>query len=183
MKIEFKEEDITKDEIKKILDVYFDTKDKRYKEGMKEIMPFKWRPFMNKFHRWLYASSIKKELKNNGEAFEYRLSIVTQIDKSDEKLFYLKWYVDWTAKIFFQISRDSVKSKVSIYINKMISIEKWLWEKAMIELCKYYNSYDVSVEPSQYWFWFWKKMKMRHYWKINIRIFPLGTFWFNTTSW
>jgi len=135
-----------------------------------EITPFKWWPLKNYFYMLISIFWIIKLLINNKEAFVYRLAIITWINKSDKNIFYIKWLVKWNSKIFISITRKSIKSKKNIHIDKMISIEKWLWRKAIKELCKHYNIYNVVVEPSVYWIWFWKKMKEEYKWKINITI-------------
>lgn len=168
--ISFKEEDINIDEAKNILDVYFETKDSNYKKWLKEITPFKWDEIKNKFFKLLSYFEIKKILKNNKEAFIYRLSLITWISKSDNTHFYLKLIINWKSKIFFYITRKSIKSKKNIYIDKMISIEKWLGRIAIKKLCDYYNMYNIVVVPSNYWIWFWEKMKKEYKWIINITI-------------
>lgn len=47
----FKEEDINTEEIKKILDVYFDTTDENYRKGLMEITPFEGAPFKKRIHK------------------------------------------------------------------------------------------------------------------------------------
>ncbi len=165
--ITFKKVDITEKEAKDILDAYFDSKDENYKKGLMEITPFKWWPFKNYFYKCLAYFQIQKELKKNKEAFVYRLALITWIDKSNKKYFYLKLLVNWKAKVFFYIN---IKSEKRIIIDKMISIQKWLWKQAIKELCDYYNIYNIIVEPSIYWIWFWKKIKLEYKWKINITI-------------
>lgn len=169
-KIEFIEEDITRKEAENILDVSFDTKDENYKKWLIEITPFEWVPFKNYFFKLINHFGIKKELKSNKEAFIYRLAFIKWIIKSNKEYFYLKWLINWESKVFFYISKKSIKSNKNIFINKMISIKKWLWRQAINDLCDYYNIYNIVVEPSIYWIWFWKKMKKEYKWKINITI-------------
>lgn len=169
-KINFKEEDINIYEAKKILDVYFETKDENYKKWLMEITPFEWWPFKNSFYKFIHYFWIRKKLKINKEAFIHKLAFITWITKSNKECFYLKWIIKWEAKIFFYISRKSIKSKKNIFIDKMISIEKWLWRQAIKQVCDYYNIYNIVVEPSPYWIWFWEKMKKEYKWKINITI-------------
>ncbi len=176
-KITFKEEDITIYEAKNILDIYFDSKNENYKKWLKEITPFEWWPFKNYFYKLIAYFWIKKELKNNKKAFVYRLALITWITKSNKEYFYLKWLVNWESKVFFYISRKSIKSKKNIFIDKMISIEKWLWRQAINDLCDYYNIYNIVVEPSKYWIWFWEKMKKEYKWKINITIKKINNLW------
>lgn len=169
-KIQFIKEDINKNDAKKILDVFFETKNENYKKWLMEITPFKWWPLKNYFYMLISIFWIIKLLIKNKEAFVYRLAIITWINKSDKNIFYIKWLVNWNPKIFLSITRKSIKSKKNIHIDKMISIEKWLWRKLIEELCKYYDIYNIVVEPSIYWIWFWNKMKEEYKWKINITI-------------
>lgn len=169
-KIKLIQEDINKKEAKKILDVFFDTKDEKYKKWLMEITPFKWWPVKNYFYMTINIFWIIKLLLTNKEAFVYRLAIITWISKSDKNIFYIKWLINWETKIFISITKKSIKSKKNIHIDKIISLERWLWSKAIEELCNYYNIYNIVVEPSIYWEWFWKKMKEKNKWKINITI-------------
>ncbi len=170
MNIKFEEQDIDINEAKKILDIYFETKEDRYRKWLMEITPFKWIHLKNYFYRFISYFWIKKVLKNNKNAFIYRLALITWIRKSNKEFFYLKWLINWEARIFLSISRKSIKSKKNINIDKMISIEKWLWNIAILKLCDYYNIYNIVIKPSVYWIWFWKKMKIKYKWKINITI-------------
>ena len=170
MEIIFKEEEISINDAKNILDVYFDTKDENYKKWLMEITPFEWWPFKNYFYKLVSYFWIKKVLRENKEAFVYRLALITWISRSNKEYFYLKWLINWEAKVFFYISRRSLKSKKNILIDKMICIQKWLWRQAIKELCGYYNIYNVVVEPSVYWAWFWQKINKELKWKINITI-------------
>lgn len=166
----FKEEDISIEEAKNILDVFFDTKDENYKKWLMEITPFSWVPFKHLLWKIISYFWIRKELKKNKEAFVYRLALITWITKSNKEYFYLKWLVNWESKVFFYISRKSIRTKKNILIDKMISIEKWLWRLAIKELCDHFNIYNIVVEPSIYWIWFWEKMKKEYKWEINITI-------------
>lgn len=168
--ITFKEEDITIEDAKNILDVYFDTKDENYKKWMKEITPFKWYDFRNYFFKFISYFSLKKQLKSIKNSFTYKLAFISEIDKSDNDWIYIKWVIDWKIKLFFKINKRQLEKWKNIFIDKMISLEKGLWKFSIIELCKHYNINKIIVEPSIYWMSFWQKISKELKWEINITI-------------
>lgn len=166
----FKEEEININDAKNILDVYFSTKDENYKKWMEEITPFKWFYFRNYLSKIISLPALLIKLSKSKGSFLYRLAYITEIDKSDNHEIYIKWVVDWKNKVFFKVNKKQLEKWKSIFIDKMISIEKWLGKLSIIELCKHYNINKIIVEPSVYWMGFWQKISKELKWKINITI-------------
>jgi hypothetical protein len=148
------------------LDVYCSAKDENYKKWLEEITPFKdFYPHKNllwKAYFYILRYLIKLSLFKSMFLYNWTVFIIEQPDEDE---IFLRWSINGLNKIFFKI-----KKWKSIFIDKIISLEKWLWRKSIKELCEYYNIYDIVVEPSIYGIWFWKKMKKEYKWRINILI-------------
>ncbi len=162
----FKEENINIQDARDILDVYYSSKDENYKKWLMEITPFKdFHPHNSWFWRAYYVVlRLLVRVRLHRHLFLYN-GVVFTIEQPKEDELFVKWSINGSSKVFFKIKKGT-----NIFIDKMISLEKWLWRKSIKELCKYYHIFDITVEPSIYAIWFWEKMKKEYRQVINISI-------------
>lgn len=135
-------------------------KTKTIKNEWKKLHPLKVDIFVIIYSSSLVCQVYARSYLTEG-SFIYKLAYITEINKSDNDGIYVKWVVDWKNKLFFKINKNQIEKWKGIFIDKMISIERWLGKIGVIELCKYYNVNQVVVEPSVYWMGFWQKNKRR----------------------
>lgn len=170
-----KEENINKFDAIEMLKIYFSSADYNYKNWFQEITPFKDK-------KYIYSNSIFKiditkililllrirdllKLNIKNEVFTYRwLLFFLSTPSKDETD--IKLIIDSKNKVFFRV----VKNKKSLFIRRMISLEKWFGRESIKKVCEYYNIYNVIVESSIYWIGFWEKMRKEYKWTINIFI-------------
>jgi len=165
-KITFKEKNISIQDARNILDVFYGSKDENYKKWLMEITPFKdFHPHNNWFWRAYYT--VLRLLIRLGiykHMFLYN-GVIFEIEQPKEDEVFVKWSIGGSNKIFFKIKKGE-----DIFIDKMISLEKWLGRRWIKELCTHYHIFDITVEPSIYAIWFWQKMKKEYKQVINISI-------------
>ena len=165
-KITFREENISVDDAKNILDVYDLATNENYKRWLEEITPFRDFYNQNNLLWWIQYSilNVQAFLWIRKDIFRYKW-VSFMIEQSEKDRIFAKWYIDWKLKIIFKL-----KKWKKILIDKMISLEKWIWRWSIKELCEYYNTFNIVVKPSIYGGWFWEKMKKEYKNVINITI-------------
>ena len=173
MKIIIKEEKINNKDSIRILNHYYASNDERYKSWLKEITQFRdhhpKKGIIGDMGFVFLKLGIKLKFKKFKNYFIYKW-VVFWNKKLEKNEVFLKWSIGDTNKVFIKIKKKNLKDWKSIFIKEIISIEKWLWRKAINELCKHYNIYNITVEPSVYSLWFWEKLRIEYKWKINIVI-------------
>lgn len=155
VKITFKEENINIDDAKRILDVYNESKEEKYKKWLEEITPFRDFYPKNNWRGWLdyCIYNIQIFLRLRKDMFRYKW-VTFLIEQSEKDRLFTKWYIGWELRIIFKL-----KKWKKIIIDKIISLKKWIWRRGLKELCEYYNTFIIVVKPSIYGRWFWEKMK------------------------
>lgn len=165
-RITFKEENISIQDARDILDVFFRSEDENYKKWLMEITPFKdVHPHDNWFWRAYYnALKILIRIGLFRDMFLYD-GVIFEIEQPKEDEVFVKWSICGLNKVFFKIKKGK-----NLFIGKMISLEKWLGRRSVKELCEHYGVFETIVEPSVYAIGFWRKMKKEYTGVINISI-------------
>ena len=151
-----KEEYVSIDDCKKILDFHFSLERGDRRKWMKEITPFK-----NIWHL-----TDENLLKNN--EFIHSWILFERLEK-DKKMIYLKLFKNNELAVFITLKKRALRNKI-IFIDKLISVKPWYWSRALIELAEYYDMQKIKIEASWSAKPFWQKMKERLKWKIDIII-------------